>query len=301
MKSIKIFFTRFIPYQWHKFTNWWKQGNLIYRLTIFVLVFIVGPITVYKTYLAYQQAEQQRAAKTEKIKLHHEAIKQDKIIKHQSKADKAIVTAGPRKYLRISLMANTDQQVIQMFNNNAKYHGKYEDVVKHAAKLGDINSFRDYLNPIINEIENGETRKAASLKHEFTITKNPNVITPSLMQSGVMIIGWNSNAADAQQQADKIDDIIDNAKNYKCFVFDTSTEQGRSNFSYQLGMYLNQGDKIRDGYNDTNGWTGIIYGFNNGLFVYHNTSLNNVPKKMPIASLANSNIENDGMWLNNER
>lgn len=297
IQRIQYFFRFTIPENWSAFKAWWKHGSIMLKLAVIIGIFIVLPLTIYKTKLAYDQANQARQERIDRAK-HERQINVDLIEGH--KQEKQILKNGPKKYLREQLGVNTDEQVIELFNQNVKYQHHYKDVVAKASAMGNINDFRDYLNKVVYEIQNGENINAAKIKHNFTLTKSPTAVTSEDMNNGVMIIGWDSAAKDAKQQAQKIDKIVDKAQNYKCYVYDVSTQNGANNFSFTLAHFIYEGDKIRDGFNESNWWSGNIYGFKNGLFTYHNTNFDNIPTKMPTASLADPKIKNYGTWLNYE-
>lgn len=290
-QKIKYFFTWTIPDNWEKLKHWWQDTSLVYRLMAFVLIFMVTPLTIYKSHLAYQNAKANHARQIKIAKQRSQKTGQLANKVKETPEDKKIIKDGPKKYLRDVMMMN-QHQVVEAFNNNANYHGRYNAVIEHAAKLGDINSFRDYLNPIIDEVENGETIQAQRIHHKFELTTDPNDITADDMNNGAMIISWNSHANNAQQTANQIDNIIKNAKGYQCFVFDTYNQAGKNNYLMQFTHFMSIGDKMRDGFDSSNAWAGTIYAFNNGLLVYHSKNLNNVPNKLPVKSIANSDIQN---------
>lgn len=284
-QRIKYFFTFTIPEQWDRFKDWLINGNLMYRLMLFLAILSL-PFVIIKTKMAYDQ--QVALHNREEIKVAKQAKK--KITVKETPEEKKIVSQGPKKYLRDVMMMN-QHQVVEAFNNSAKYHGRYNEVVQNASALGDIKSFRDYLNPIIEEVQQGQSYQSTKIKHDFTITTDPNSIKPSDYNNGVMIIAWNSKAPTAKATAKQIDNIVNNAKDYSCYVFDTSTPT--NNFQAPLVQFLNNGDTERPGFDSSNDWAGQIYGFKNQLFVYHNKSLNNVPQTMPTRSLANNKIKNE--------
>lgn len=293
-----VYFFRFtIPEQWTSFKEWWKSGSIMFKLAIVIGVFIVLPLTVYKSYLAYNQANQARQERIDRLTRKRNI---NVSLAEGHKQEKVILKNGPKKYLREQLDVDTDAQVIDLFNQNLKYHGKYREVVANASDMNDINEFRNYLNKVVYTIQNGESIQASKINHKFKLTTNPSAATQDDLNDGVMIIAWDSKASDAKQQAQKIDKIVDNAKDYKCYVYDVSNQAGVNNFSFTLAHYIYMGDQIRDGYDESNWWSGNIYGFKNGLFTYHSTSLDNTPAKMPTASLANPKIKNYGTWLNYE-
>lgn len=284
-QRIKYFFTFTIPELWTDFKDWLVNGNLMYRLMLFLAIITV-PFVIWKTKMAYDQ--QVTLHNREEIKIAKKA--KQKVNVKETAEDKKIVSQGPKKYLRDVMMMN-QHQVIEAFNSSAKYHGRYNEVIQNASALGDIKSFRDYLNPIIDEIQNGQTYQSTRIKHNFTVTTDPSSIKQADLNNGAMIIAWNSKAPTAKTTAEQIDKIVNNAKDYQCYVFDTSVEN--NNFETPLIQFLNQGDHERPGYNSENGWAGQIYGFKNGLLVYHNKSLNNVPQTMPTRSLANVKVKNN--------
>lgn len=284
-QKIKYFFTFTIPEKWELFKNWLVNGNLVYRLML-ILAIITIPFVIWKTKMVYDQ--QAQLHNRQQIKVAKKA--KQKINVKETAEEKKIVSQGPKKYLRDVMMMN-QQQVIEAFNNSAKYHGKYNEVIENASALGDIKSFRDYLNPIIDEIQHGQSYQSTKIKHDFTITTDPTEIKQEDLVNGAMIIAWNSKSPTAKITAQQIDNIVKNAKNYQCYVFDTSTPT--NNFNVPLTQYLNEGDRERQGFDHTNDWAGQIYGFKNSLFVYHSKTLNNVPQNMPTRSLANNKIKNE--------
>lgn len=296
-QRIQYFFRFTIPEAWNSFKEWWKNGSIMFKLAIIIGVFVVLPLTVYKSYLAYVQANEARQERIDRLTRKRNI---NVNLAEGKKQEKLILKEGPKKYLREQLDVNTDQQVINLFNQNVQYKGQYKLVVGRASEMGNINDFRNYLNKVVYTIQNGESVQASKIKHDFSLSTDPSEITQSDLNNGVMIIAWDSKANDAKQQAQKIDNIVKNAKDYKCYVFDVSTPTGVNNFSFTLAHYIYTGDNIRDGYDESNWWSGNIYGFKNGLFTYHSESLDNTPNKMPTASLANPNIKNYGTWLNYE-
>ena len=280
---ISYFFSFTLPDLWDRFTYWLKHGNRIYVMSFFFLIFMI-PIVGIQSYWTYEnckEAESQRNhIKTENVSTYNNHVLDGEVLK-----------GGAAKYLRDELLCKTNKQVIAKFNNNEQYQGRYDVAVSHANSLGkNINDFRNYLNPIINEIQDGQSVKEAKINKNFKITNPQTTITDNQKNNGVLIIGWNSNQSNAQQEADQISKIVKDAKNYSVVVYDTKNQDGQNAFSLPFWttiQNLNTG-KFNDGFNKQNAWTGVAYGFENGILTYHTKDLNGIPNNLPTASIADN-------------
>lgn len=282
--KISYFFTFTIPDLWDRFKYWIKNGSRIYVYSFFFIIIMIPIVGIqsYWTYINCKQAEEQKVTKikTKDIGAYNNHILDGEVLK-----------GGAAKYLRDELLCKNDKQVIAKFNNNEQWRGRYDEVISHANSLGkNINDFRAYLNPIINDIENGQTVREAKMNLNFKITNPQTSITDDQKNNGVLIVSWDSSQANAQQQANQINKIVKNAKNYQVVVYDTKNQDGKNAFAmpfWSTVQDLNTG-KFMDGFNKQNAWTGVAYGFENGILTYHTKDLNAIPDNLPTTSISNN-------------
>lgn len=291
-QKILYFFRVSIPEFFINLKDKFFSLSIMFRLAIFIGIFVVLPFTVYKTYLAYQNQVQTHQTSSDKIKITNKEIN-NFANKEASGYDNNNHSAKTvKKYLRTILMLDTDDEVKNLFDRSAEYHGRYNVIINHAAEL-DGDDFKNYLNDVADELQKGEQYHAQKIDHNFSTTTRYDVASQNDLSNGVMFILWNSNDQNAQEQAKKIDNYILKS-HVKTYVYDQASEQGKQMFSSQLTTYVNEGNKMRDGFNSKVLLNGefVAYAFNNGLPVFISNSLDNLPNKLPTESIANSTIKN---------
>lgn len=291
-QKILYFFRVSIPEFFINLKDKFFSLSIMFRLAIFIGIFIVLPFTVYKTYLAYQNQVQMHQASSNKIKITNKEINNVASNEASGYNNDSHSPKTVKKYLRTILMLDTNDEVKNLFDKSAEYHGRYNVIIKHAAEL-DGDDFKNYLNDVADELQKGEQYQAQKVDHNFSIMTRFDAASQNDLSNGIMFILWNSSSQDAQEQAKKIDNYISKS-HVKTYVYDQASEQGKQIFSSQLTAYVNEGNKMRDGFDSKVLLNGefVAYAFNNGLPVYISNSLDNLPNKLSTESIANSTIKN---------
>lgn len=192
-----------------------------------------------------------------------------------------IKTSGPEKYLEEQLGVNNKAQVIKMFNNSAKWQDRYDEVITHCANFSKNSQYRNYLNPIVKDILNGQLVSQENVG--FSFAKKQVDPFGDDATNGVMMILISSKD---KEQVKKVKALIDSHPSYKVVVFDKKSPNGENNYNNCMLAFLEAQSGIKDGYNSENAWTGIAYAFNDNRPVFHTKSLNDLPKELPTKSLS---------------
>lgn len=260
-----------IPKLWERIkesfeNDFWKTIGL-------VMILIVIPIGIYEgvQYHKVLQAKQEEKTINKKIAENNQIMN--------------IKEEGPEKYLEEQLGVNNKTQVIKMFNKSAKWQNRYDEVITHCTEFTKNSQYRNYLNPIIKNILNGEL--VSQNKANFNFAKTYVDPESDEATNGVMMILISSKDED---QVSKIQKLIDSHPDYKVVVFDKESPNGETNFNNCMLGFLEATSGMRSGYDANNSWTGVAYAFNDNQPVFHTKSLDEVLKlkKLPDKSLSHN-------------
>lgn len=192
-----------------------------------------------------------------------------------------IKSEGPEKYLEEQLGVNNKAQVIKMFNKSAKWQHRYDEVITHCTKFTKNSQYRNYLNPIVDNILNGPL--VSQSNSNFSFAKNYVDPTSDEATNGVMMILISSKD---KEQVEKVQKLIDSHPNYKVVVFDKESPNGETNFGNCMLAFLEATSGMKSGFDANNSWTGVAYAFNDNQPVFHSKTLDNLPHDLPDKSLS---------------
>lgn len=272
MLRMKLFFHELfvykIPSGWNKFINACKRNKLNTFVALFIIV-VGGFLSIYSGIQAYH------------TELNNKTLAKMANAPYDENGLMRIPKAGPMAYLKLELSAKSDKEVEQLFNNNVKYQGKLNEVLANTQGFTKNSQYQDYLNPIIDEIQNGQTISGEKTGIKFSSSAID--ITQNDAVSGVMLIAIDSSKPEQVKLAQS---YMAQKRPYKLVFFDTHTKGGLSLFYSSREQYLFSGDNERTGFNSSNDWIGSMYAFNNQRWVYRSKGLvKELPKTLSNSSL----------------
>lgn len=276
MIRIRLFFYELFHYKIPDL--WWKIKHAFkdnFWLSFGVFISVISVMLAIYQGVQYNRYETARA--------------QQKIIQKKQQKNASVMNipdAGAEAYLEQQLGVKNKEQVIKMFNDSVEYQGKYDEVISKTKDFKSNDQFQDYLNPIVKELLNGPLVSQAQTGIDFY--DKPVDISSDEALNGVLLVLINSKD---QSQVEAVKELKSKKHNYTIRIYDKRSDGGEGNFNTLRINYLFGGNGERKGFNSSNDWSGVAYGFNDRKFTYHTKSLKDIPDSLPDKSISKEDEE----------